>query len=182
MILLSSLHQFVLICLSPLAGISVLLMSGVTGMAQPLNLDQGFAPMITTPASVDVALPLPDGRLVVAGPFHLLNGEPRSGLAALLPDGTVDKTFSGSLLGLLHRVAAITWQPDGKFIAGIQTIYRFNGDGSLDSTFNAGRGVTYSQPRRLLWVLATYPDGKIAAGGEFEWAQDQYPFFHGQAR
>jgi uncharacterized delta-60 repeat protein len=54
-------------------------------------------------ASVSALALQPDGRMLVAGTFALVNGVPRNGIARLLPDGSLDTQFHSSQdsLGLL---------------------------------------------------------------------------------
>src|SRR6185295_18333569 len=47
-------------------------------------------------------------------------------------------------------------------------IVRFNDDGTLDSTFSTGLGVTHSKTIASVRALAIQADGKILVGGLFE--------------
>ena len=103
-----------------------------------------------------------DGRILVAGAFSHVNESPRLGVARLLDDGSVDPDFAPSgydtrsspSSSTRRPVNAIAIQPDGKvLIAGtfnpiaggpggsalIQMVVRLNTNGSVDSSFSAGR-------------------------------------------
>lgn len=123
----------------------------------------------------------PDGKIILAGEFTSVDGQPRSGIARLNPDGSVESTTtfnpgfgaSDNLSGT-GRVVSAALQPDGKIIlvGGFNTfngqvrnhIVRLNSDGSLESTatFNPGLG-----PNDSTQVVAVQPDGKILIGGYF---------------
>lgn len=84
-----------------------------------------------------------DGSILIGGRFSSINGIPRSGIAKLKPDGTLEDTFvPGEIVGSVESLAV---QPDGKVIiggsfdrvAGVSRIKlaRLNPDGSLDAEF-----------------------------------------------
>jgi hypothetical protein len=83
-------------------------------------------------------------RIIVGGAFNRVNNKPRSNLAALLPDGTVDTSFSAQTDG---TVRDLEWASDGQtlFVAGNyinvaangvnyprQSLARINLDGSVN--------------------------------------------------
>ncbi|MBI5772005.1 MAG: immunoglobulin domain-containing protein [Verrucomicrobia bacterium] len=110
-----------------------------------------------------------DGRVVVTGYFTTINGTARQRIARLAPDGSLDSTFA-TTSGLSDTASAVALQRDGRIVlAGYFTsvagqtrnrLARLNGDGTLDSTFNAGAGFN-SQ----LNGLRLQDDGRIAVGG-----------------
>ena len=87
----------------------------------------------------------PDGKLLLAGEISKLNGEPFTGLARLLTDGSTDPGFH-CVIGGDARVMGMALQRDGKIIIvgyfsevnGVQIPYlaRLNPDGSLDESFS----------------------------------------------
>jgi uncharacterized delta-60 repeat protein len=128
-----------------------------------------------------------DGRIVVAGstPEGTPNASPSDfALRRFNPDGTLDTTFGTqgvARTGFAARSSdgafALVLQPDGRLVAGGQTLSadmtaslfalaRFNTDGSLDASFGRGGRVTtdfgpgLSDTVRLLAVQA---DGRIVA-------------------
>lgn len=98
------------------------------------------------------AATLADGRVVVAGKFTSLGGQPANGLARLLASGAIDTTFNAGTgpqvlqrTGVQPRIDCLRVRSDGKLIltgyfdtfngcpAG--GIVRLNADGSVDTTF-----------------------------------------------
>ncbi|MGB7209328.1 MAG: hypothetical protein WBD27_11755 [Pyrinomonadaceae bacterium] len=95
---------------------------------------------------------LTNGRLLVWGPFTAINGVARNGLAMLDPDGSLVTSFVPEI-NAPTLVSDIELQPDGRiFFVGYDSgtsfsgrifIGRLNADGSLDSTWHRGRGVSF---------------------------------------
>ncbi len=110
----------------------------------------------------------PDGKVIVGGYFHAINGTNRNAIARLHANGALD---TNSALGIggsyWDTVSALVVQPDGKVLVngGFATaggtnlggIARLNADTSLDTSFNPTPG-TYGGP------IALQPDGKIIVG------------------
>jgi uncharacterized delta-60 repeat protein len=90
----------------------------------------------------------PDGKILIAGAFTMINTSRRSGIARLNSDGSVDNTFQNGMAGANSIVSALALQPDGKVVMagsftavnGVARYYiaRLNSDGSLDSAFHNG--------------------------------------------
>jgi uncharacterized delta-60 repeat protein len=93
------------------------------------------------------------GRILIGGTFWTVGGEPRSRIARLNPDGTLDRSFGEGLSGAVGRdvnaaVHAIAVQSDGRILIGgsftsvngtpRQGLARLYEDGSLDPTFADG--------------------------------------------
>lgn len=113
---------------------------------------------------------LPNGKILIGGNFQTIGGVSRPALARLNADGTLDETFAPPLAGPgiwgKPVVNDLVVAPDGKIIAagtpGFQTtgavlrtnIIRFNADGSVDASWNAGD----VQPFK---GLAVQGDGKV---------------------
>jgi uncharacterized delta-60 repeat protein len=119
----------------------------------------------------------PDGRILVAGYFTNVNGELRTNLVRLLPDGTVDPGFQWNLPGFDwdrpgFNPSVLALQPDGKILMGgygreasgrFTGLLRLNTDGSLDPSFEfAGTATDMPVPVR---ALALQPDGRILVSG-----------------
>ncbi len=127
--------------------------------------------------SVRAAAVQPDARILVAGDFDAINGEPRHGVARLHPDLTLDPGFDPGL-GPDAAVNSIAVQPDGKILLGgtfatmggvsRQGIARLNADGTLDGTFDPGRGI-WAENRWYAGVdaIALQADGRVVIGGYF---------------
>jgi uncharacterized delta-60 repeat protein len=118
-----------------------------------------------------------DGKILVGGAFTSLGGQPRTNLARLNPDGTVESGFnpnprsSGGFPRLsLSSVECLAAQPDGRILLGgsfttlagqpRSNLGRLNPDGTLDSAFSPGASSNVIS-------LVIQPDGKILVGGSF---------------
>lgn len=106
--------------------------------------------------------------LAIAIVFH---GFSAPHMKPYIGSGDLDETFNPSA-GADDAVYAVALQADGKIvIGGAFTIYngvdrhhlaRLNADGSLDTTFNVGKGADDEVD-----IVAIQPDGKILIGGMF---------------
>ena len=112
-----------------------------------------------------------DGKVLIGGWFTV-NGTNSYNIARLNADGSLDSSFN---LGTVAygSVNSIVVRSDGKVLIGGDLIYnyindtnynsgiaRLNANGSLDSTFNPGRGIGVAS-------IAVQSDGKILIGGYF---------------
>ena len=117
-----------------------------------------------------------DGRILIAGSFTAVNGQPRNGIARLNADGTVESasTFNpgtGVAGGLNPSVVCLALQADGKIlISGYFTsvngeprdgFARLLTDGTVETiaTFNPPTGSSGIQS------IVSQADGKILVGG-----------------
>src|SRR5688572_6277343 len=115
-----------------------------------------------------------DGRILVGGTFTSVGGLPRTNLARLNVDGSVDATFTPAV-SVVHpfvdpTVMCFVEQKDGKILVGgffttlggqsRSNLARLNADGSVDPTFNPGAD-------SFVLSLAEQADGKIIVGGYF---------------
>jgi len=109
----------------------------------------------------------PDGKIIIGGSFSSVLGQPRSNIARLNADGTLDAGFNPNANGIVMCVAV---QADGGILLGgffstvsaIERNYiaRVGSTGGLDTSFNANaNGVVYS--------VAVQADGRILLGGDF---------------
>ncbi len=121
-----------------------------------------------------------DQKILLWGDFDSFDGQPRSGLARLRTDGSLeglDEFDVGS--GAIGAVRSLALQNDGKIIIG-GTFTRFDGqtrnrlarlqpDGSLEGleTFQIGVGVV-GDSSAVVSSIALQADGKILLGGRFE--------------
>jgi uncharacterized delta-60 repeat protein len=155
----------------------------ITGVAR-LDLNGGrdtaFLPDTGPAGQVDDLQIQPDGKILIAGPFNLVNGAPRTNIARLNTDGSLDTTFVPALPGgaaslSLDRAATGKVVIGGSFNASTQVV-AFNGttngtrgfvnrltaDGTLDPTFSATIGAN-----NAISAVVAQPDGKILVGGRF---------------
>lgn len=125
-------------------------------------IDPSFQPLVQNAGSVMAVVQQPDGKLVVGGDFSEINGQTVRRLARFGPNGALDGTFStGNTLDT--RVAALALQPDGRILAGAQSVLqRFLTTGSPDNSFSApnftGSNLTH---------LLLQPDGRVLVGGTY---------------
>ena len=109
----------------------------------------------------------PDGKTIIAGSFSSVLGQPRSNIARINTDGTIDPGFNPDANGSVYSVAV---QADGKtIIAGSfssvlgqprSNIARLNANGTLDAGFNPNANSTVNS-------VALQADGRILLGGYF---------------
>lgn len=100
-----------------------------------------------------------DGGILIGGDFEHVGGRPRSGLARLNPDGSVDNSFVPATSSGVRCVALL---PGGKILAGGTgpELIRLFPDGSLDPEFNAS-------PNGGVFSLALQSNDKLIVGGQF---------------
>jgi uncharacterized delta-60 repeat protein len=141
------------------------------------SLDSTFQPVlafeatITNRPNVRSILVQPDDRIVISGHFTLVNGQPRTRIARLNADGSLDADFNTGA-GLDQGAAALILQPDGRIIVGGRftnvddvvspQLARLNSDGSLDRSFNIGAG-----PDGPVDSIAFAGEGKLMVAGAF---------------
>ena len=134
------------------------------------SLDPNFIPRLQVPSGVNVVEVQSDGKMLLAGPFSLMNGVPRSKIARVNADGSLDTTFDPGSGFVGESPTQLLVQPDGKILAvgafsnyngtPVSGVVRLNSDGSLDSSFTVNMaGAAYA--------VALQPDGKILIGGNF---------------
>jgi uncharacterized delta-60 repeat protein len=109
----------------------------------------------------------PDGKILLGGDFYALNGQPRTNLARLNPDGTLDAGFTTGVDG---EVMALLVQPDHQIVIGGRfstvggqpraRICRLEPDGTVDASFNPGAD-------GAVFCLALQAEGSILVGGDF---------------
>ena len=128
----------------------------------------------------------PDGKLLIAGPFSKVHGVTRHSIARLDTDGTLDLSFNPGI-GSDFGVTGLILQTDGKVIifgpfdtfGGINRLAgfaRLNSNGSLDTGFDPGRGISFDGlddgngnatfPGSVNFAVLQ-ADGKIVVTGNF---------------
>jgi len=125
------------------------------------SLDASFNPAVGNNGSINAIALQADGRLLAGGRFTTSNGLEHARLLRLNADGSRDLAFNPGYVSLRIELAAI--QPDGKVVVvgGYdQAIYRFNSDGSFDTSFRA-------QVREGVRFVRPLADGKLLIAGAF---------------
>lgn len=140
------------------------------------TLDGGFNPSVGVAgagvlAGVYILTVQSGGKIVVGGDFTAINGNPRTNLARLNANGTLDLSFNPTN-GPDFAVNSVLSQANGKIVIGgfftsvngtaRKYVARLNSDGSLDSSFNPGLG-----PDDAVYAAALQADGKVLIGGLF---------------
>ena len=133
------------------------------------TIDTTFNTALGANDDIFCAYLLPDGKIMVGGIFTSFNWVPRSGLARLNADGSLDETFVPN--APLSTVTEINFLADGKMLINDNSrLLRINDDGSNDPSFYTGAGTDY--PIQAVHMLA---NGKILVGGYFT-LYDNQPF------
>jgi uncharacterized delta-60 repeat protein len=139
------------------------------------STDLGFSFGDGANFAVKVAAVQADGKIVIGGNFTNYNGVPRTFIARINADGSIDQGFSPGFnpsAGANNYVNTIAIQPDGKIVIGgdftsylgtsRNRIARLNANGSIDASFNPGTGADNS-----IGTAVLQPNGKIIIGGDF---------------
>lgn len=110
-----------------------------------------------------------DGKILIGGLFSTVQGQPRSRIARLNANGSLDTGFNPTADNAVYSIAV---QPDGRIlvagnftsIAGttVNRVARLNANGTIDAGFDPGDGAN-----GRVAALALQPDGKILLGGYF---------------
>jgi uncharacterized delta-60 repeat protein len=141
-----------------------------------LTFDAGAAlpNALTAQATVRAIVVQPDGKILVGISYQSPGATPRKLIIRLNADGTLDSSFTTSLLTrpfAQDGAFAIALQADGKILVGGDFRYtggtqrnlaRLHADGSIDSSFiQPTTGIGANNVR----AIAVQPDGKILCGG-----------------
>ena len=169
-------------------------LGGVRRFNSDGTLDTTFNTIVSAPGAIQATVSAqPDGKALVAGGFVSVNGISRPGIARLNADGSLDTGFDvevpfrvvcswGCSVEATVRTAAL--EPNGKVLIGgdftevngvrRSGIARLNADGSLDTSFDAGAGVSYQEPNNpsspspgQVFAIGLQPDGGVLIGGRF---------------
>lgn len=114
-----------------------------------------------------------DGKIVVGGEFSSVNNTPRSNLARLNPDGSLDASFVPRFSdGPNGTVYALAIDANGNLLVGgmfsvaaevpRRNFVRYMTDGTVDKNFDEAQS-----PNGMVKAIAVLPDGSIVIGGEF---------------
>lgn len=115
-----------------------------------------------------------DGRILIGGSFNYCNGvAPTKRLCRLNSDGTLDAAFQLNqiLPSTYYKVNASVVLPGGSILVGgtgsfsdtLNRVVRLNGNGTLDTSFSTGAGVSNGD----IYAVAVQDDGKMIICGDF---------------
>jgi len=136
------------------------------------TLDTGFDPGAGANDDIEAVAIRNDEKILIGGRFTSINWSPKSKVALLNTDGSVDTNFYLPTDSIDYNVYALAVQPDGNVLIGgsfttvrgypCNRIARLTEYGFLDSSFNPGSGATDT-----IFALALEPDNKVVIGGYF---------------
>lgn len=136
------------------------------------KVDLTFDPNLGPDGDITAVAAQPDGKIVIAGNFALYNGVPRSRIARINLDGSLDQTFDAGTGISPGAINSLVIEADDKILVGgdfaaaggleHKGIARFNPDGSIDTSFNTGPGADGP-----VYSIALQPDGGIVVAGGF---------------
>jgi len=144
---------------------TIFLHIGIAG-AQPGALDFSFDPGMGPDQPVTGIINQRDGKIIIIGNFENYDGIPRSKIARINTDGSLDSSFDPGNLADTYGNLLFSIQSDGKMILGgdfSNKIARLNIDGSLDTIFELGKGFSGN-----FRVSAIQNDGKNIIIGFFD--------------
>ena len=142
------------------------------------EVDTSFSASLTKhlSASVSRSVVQPDGKILIAGNFRVVNRIVHNGIARLNADGTLDTTFNSPDLfrpgDASPAINDIALQSNGKILVGgiftavggtpRHSIFRLNADGTLDTTFPQE---IPNFPDFDVYQIHVYPDDRFLVGG-----------------
>ena len=149
---------------------------GIARLNSDGRLDTSFDVRPGPDGSVQRIAALPDGKVIVSGPFTKICGTSHNGMARLNVDGSLDKTFnvgSGNPQSSIHISAegkvlllGTFWSVQGFAVAGLAQL---NFDGSVDTNFHpfpASIGLSVS-------TASLQSDGRLLIAGTFRRTTNQ---------
>ncbi len=167
--------------MSILADGKILITGHFSGRIKRLNSDGSLDDSFQTPPSGPSILYAhavqSDGKIVVGGLFSTYHGVERNGILRINADGSVDTSFDPGTGTDDHYITDLAIQPDGKIVAvgrftsfnGVARggIVRLHPDGTVDSSFDPGTGVSGFEPATAIMDMDLTTDGKILIAGTF---------------
>lgn len=149
------------------------------------SVDPTFTSQVAGNAALGVSelAVLANGKVVIAGGFGSVSGQPRDRLARLNADGSLDSGFNAPPLG--STIDAMLLQPDGKLViaGGLDSVssdcptdcvLRLNSNGALDASF------TVTPVLGTVRQLVPQADGRILVAGEFSSLGTHASYFIGR--
>jgi uncharacterized delta-60 repeat protein len=145
------------------------------------SLDATFNPGTGANDSVYSIAIQADNKIIIGGIFTLYNATGRIRIARINTDGSLDATFDPGT-GAEDVIYDVAIQTDDKIIIGgqfttyngidLNGIARLDTDGSLDTTFDVGNGVS-----DYVRSIAIQADDKIIIGGNFSYYNYMLRYF-----
>ena len=136
------------------------------------SLDASFNPGAGADFEIYDVERQPNGMILVGGNFDNFNNSPRSSIARLNSNGSLDSSFNAGTQ-FDSAILSLVTTPDARIIVGgafnsvngtaRNHVARLNADGSQDNSFVLGSGFTGDE----VYKVVLEPDGKILVGGNF---------------
>jgi uncharacterized delta-60 repeat protein len=150
--------------------------AGAAIAGTPGALDTTFDPGTGANNTVFAVVQQADGKVLVGGQFTQFNDIAHNSLVRVAANGSLDSAYNPSVTGTgFAGVVSLALQADGKAIIGglfsqvsgvaRTNIARLKTDGTLDTAFNPGTGVTGTDA--YLNAVKLQSDGKALIGGIF---------------
>ena len=143
------------------------------------SLDQNFVYIKGISGYVYCINVLPDGKIISGGYFGHFDRALAYGIVRLNNNGSLDSSFNSKKGFYTGNVFTMLPLADGRIIAGgafssydgvpCINLVRINSDGSFDKSFAAGEKPTKAYAGYGIHTLVAQGDGKILAGGRFEY-------------
>lgn len=132
-----------------------------------------YAPGMGVNGTVYAVAAQKDGKVVIGGNFNNVDGQPRSNLARINADGSLDMTFVADIEnGVSGTVYALAIDPSGDVLVGgyfsqpknseLKNFIRYTSEGQIDPKFSPN-----DCPNGAVYAIAVDPDGSVVIGGEF---------------
>jgi uncharacterized delta-60 repeat protein len=109
--------------------------AGILRLNTDGSADEGFAPKGGTDESVRIIQLYEDGRILIGGDFNKYGGTTQPKIARLLPDGTLDVTFSVKCSTGAYVTTALLHKDESIVLTGEPLAGRILPDGSTDPLF-----------------------------------------------
>lgn len=112
-----------------------------------------------------------NGKIIAGGFFTNFNGTPRTQIARINPDGSIDSSFAPNIIGgggvftirLLPKAKILVGGGLGSISGNVRSgLARFNLDGSIDAFYPSGGAIN-----NTVYAVAYQPGGGTLIGGRF---------------
>jgi uncharacterized delta-60 repeat protein len=145
--------------------------TGIVRLNAAVSVDDSFNVALTInaiPMIQDLSI-RSDGKILIAGYFSAVNGTPKSNIALLNPDGTLDASFTTTVSSMITSVQQTS---DGGFLIGGSfdsingtpqiRLAKLKANGQLDATFNSN-----SPPDYPVTAIKPFNNGWIVLSGYY---------------
>lgn len=148
--------------------------NGIIRLLATGEVDTSFHSGLVEYSNVNTAVVQPDGKIIIGGNFLLYDGVPRSKIARINNNGSLDTSFNPGA-GFNGDVTALALDTNNSILAGgnftgyngesAHYVARILTNGTIDLLFSPdfSTGNTYA-----INAIHVTPQGKILIGGEFE--------------